>query len=62
VESITGRAQIHTYVDEARRGDHICYYSDLRKIKLHYPGWDITKPLGETVREIVQTWNARIPA
>jgi CDP-paratose 2-epimerase len=62
VESITGRAQIYTYVDEARRGDHICYYSDLRKIRSHYPGWDITRPLGDTVREIVQTWNARIPA
>ncbi|HET9832083.1 MAG TPA: NAD-dependent epimerase/dehydratase family protein [Vicinamibacterales bacterium] len=62
VESITGRAQIYTYVDEARRGDHICYYSDLRKIRSHYPGWDISRPLGDTVREIVQTWNARIPA
>ena len=33
------------YVDENRIGDHICYYSDLRKMKAHYPGWDITKTL-----------------
>ena len=60
VESCTGRPQAHTYVDEARRGDHICYYSDLKKIKAHYPDWTITKSLRETVREIVTAWNARI--
>jgi CDP-paratose 2-epimerase len=60
VASITQREQIHTYVDEARRGDHICYYSDLRKIRSHYPGWDITKSLSSTVREIVETWNVRV--
>jgi CDP-paratose 2-epimerase len=60
VASFTGRPQVHTYVDRARRGDHICYYSDLRKMKLHYPGWAITRPLRETIREIVDTWPARI--
>ena len=60
VESCTGRAQGYTYVDEARRGDHICYYSDLGKIKAHYPGWAITKSLHETVREIVEAWHVRI--
>lgn len=62
VESLTGRRQIHTYVGEARRGDHICYYSDLRKMKAHYPAWTITKSLPQTVREIVEAWNARIVA
>jgi CDP-paratose 2-epimerase len=61
-ESFTGRAQVSTYVDEARRGDHICYYSDLRKAKAHYPGWEITKSLQQTVREIVATWHDRISA
>jgi CDP-paratose 2-epimerase len=62
VASLTGRRQIHTYVDEARRGDHVCYFSDLRKIKTHYPGWDVTMSLKETVREIVATWHERISA
>jgi CDP-paratose 2-epimerase len=62
VQSLTGRAQIHTYIDEARRGDHICYYSDLRKIQAHYPGWTITRPLLETIREIVENWHERILA
>jgi CDP-paratose 2-epimerase len=36
-EKFTGRAQVHTYVDQNRAGDHICYYSDLRKMRAHYP-------------------------
>ena len=36
-QACTGKKQIHTYVDQARSGDHICYYSDLRKMKAHYP-------------------------
>jgi CDP-paratose 2-epimerase len=62
VESLAARAQIHTYVAEARRGDHICYYSDLRKITAHYPGWTISRSLPETVREIVENWHERICA
>ena len=58
-ESFTGKAQVHTYVDQNRIGDHICYYSDLRKIKGHFPGWDITQSLTETVRQIVESWQRR---
>jgi CDP-paratose 2-epimerase len=60
VESMTGKPQIHQYVDEPRTGDHICYYSDLRKMKSHYPAWQITRTLADTVREIVDMWNARL--
>ena len=58
-ESITGLAQDYVYVDENRIGDHICYYSDLRKMKEHYPGWDITKSLKQTISEIVEAWKTR---
>ena len=27
-----------------REGDHICYISDLGKMRAHYPGWDIRVP------------------
>jgi len=30
-------------------GDHICYYSDLNKMREHYPGWKITKSLNDIV-------------
>jgi CDP-paratose 2-epimerase len=60
VEELTGQAQRYTYVDENRIGDHICYYSDLRKMKTHYPGWGITKSLRTTVQEIVDAWRTRL--
>lgn len=58
-ESFTGKAQVYTYVDQNRIGDHICYYSDLRKIRGHYPRWEITQSLGDTVRQIVDAWRRR---
>lgn len=60
VESITGIPQVYSYVEENRLGDHICYYSDLTKMKKHYPGWDITKDLKTTFNEIVDSWKKRI--
>jgi CDP-paratose 2-epimerase len=59
VSSLTGRPQRSVYLDEARRGDHICYFSDLRKMKMHYPEWELTATLQETVREIVDAWQTR---
>ena len=59
-ESFTGKAQKYTYVDENRIGDHICYYSDLRKMRAHYPDWDITQSLTETIRQIVEAWKQRV--
>ena len=58
-ESFTGKAQKFTYVDENRIGDHICYYSDLRKMREHYPGWDITHSLSSTIGQIVAAWKTR---
>ena len=59
VEKFTGQAQVHTYVEQNRVGDHICYYSDLRKMRTHYPQWNITVSLEETIRQIVEAWRAR---
>jgi CDP-paratose 2-epimerase len=59
VEEISGRPQRYTYVEQARLGDHICYYSDLRKMRSHYPSWDITQTLTGTVRQIVDGWRQR---
>lgn len=58
-EKFSGRAQKFTYLDENRIGDHICYYSDLRKMKAHYPAWDISISLEETIGQIVQAWRSR---
>lgn len=59
VEGVTGKAQVHSYVDQNRVGDHICYYSDLRKMRAHYPRWTLTRTLADTIREIVDAWGRR---
>jgi CDP-paratose 2-epimerase len=48
-----------SYIEESRIGDHICYYSDLRKMKAHYPGWNITKDLPHIFSEIASGWMKR---
>lgn len=58
--TVTGREQIYTYLDTNRIGDHICYYSDLSKMRSHYPGWDISIDLTETVRQIVHSFRNRL--
>ena len=52
-ESISGKKMVYEYVDENRIGDHICYYSDLSKMKEHYPGFGITKNLSYIIENIV---------
>ena len=58
-EKFTGKKQIHTYVDENRIGDHICYISDLAKMRRDYPAWDITISLEDTIKQIVDAWKTR---
>ncbi len=59
-ERITGRPMNWRYLDENRIGDHICYYSDLRKMKTHYPAWDIAKTLDHIFDEIAASWMERL--
>jgi CDP-paratose 2-epimerase len=49
----------YEYVDKNREGDHICYISDLTKMKAHYPTWDLTKTLENIFEEIVKAWAER---
>jgi CDP-paratose 2-epimerase len=59
-EKFSGKPQVYTYLDENRIGDHICYYSDLSKMRKHYPNWDISVSLEDTIRQIVDSWTARL--
>jgi CDP-paratose 2-epimerase len=61
VEELTGKPQRFTYLEQNRIGDHICYYSDLRKMKNHFPNWGITRSLPDVFREIVESWRVRLP-
>ena len=59
IEAISGQEMRHTYSDQNRSGDHICYISDLSKCRDHYPGWDISIGLDEIFQEIYDGWMAR---
>ncbi|MEI6265401.1 MAG: NAD-dependent epimerase/dehydratase family protein [Sphingobacteriia bacterium] len=59
-EKYSGQQQKFEYIDNNRSGDHICYYSDLRKMKSHYPQWDIKITLEETISQIVESWRNRL--
>jgi CDP-paratose 2-epimerase len=58
VEECADHPQCWAYVEQHRMGDHICYYSDLRKMKAHYPGWKITRSVHDTLAEIVDRWRS----
>jgi CDP-paratose 2-epimerase len=60
VSSLTGRRMKYEYLNTPRRGDHICYISNLAKIKSHYPGWEITKDLRSIIHEINESWTGRL--
>jgi CDP-paratose 2-epimerase len=59
-EQLTGKKMGYEYVEKNREGDHICYISDLTKMRTHYPDWDISVSLQQIMEEIVVSWEARL--
>ena len=59
VEEMGGPKLKTTYSKEARLGDHICYITDLTKLKNHFPGWDISIPLRDTIAQLIKDWKDR---
>jgi len=60
IEQMSGKKLSWRYVDENRRGDHICYISDLTKFKSHYPNWRITISLDEILLQIIANQTKRL--
>ena len=54
IESLVGRKISYEYRDEARRGDHICYISNLGKLRRDFPEWRLTRSLDDTLEEMVK--------
>lgn len=59
IAGISGKPMRFEYDETNRIGDHICYYSDLSKMKAHYPNWGITRNVPQTVFEIYETLLSR---
>ncbi|HYZ75814.1 MAG TPA: NAD-dependent epimerase/dehydratase family protein [Gaiellaceae bacterium] len=54
LEELSGGKLDSTYVDEARRGDHICYISDLGRFRSDYPDWEVSISLEEILAELAE--------
>ena len=52
-EEIAGTTLDWTYSDDARKGDHQWYVSDLTRFRSDYPGWSLTTGIRETLFEIL---------
>ena len=58
-ERMSGREMMYEYVDRNREGDHVCYISDLSKIRRDYPGWDISIDLDSIFEQIYRAMMER---
>jgi CDP-paratose 2-epimerase len=54
IERLTRRKIAYTYHDQNRKGDHICYISDLAKFKSDYPSWTVTRSLDAILEEMIE--------
>jgi CDP-paratose 2-epimerase len=60
IREIGGYELDYTLSNEARKGDHICYISDLSKFRQHYPEWDITVSLQEILATMIQAEESKL--
>jgi hypothetical protein len=59
IEKLAGRKLEWHYTEQARRGDHICYISNLAKFRTHYPNWRVTLKLDAILEELVANEKGR---
>jgi len=59
VARISGKPMRHVYEERNREGDHICYISDLSRIRADYPEWDLERNLDDIFVEIHDAWVRR---
>ncbi len=62
LEELCGRKLSTEYVEEARRGDHICYISDLGRLRADYPEWDVTISLDGILEQLANVGTSSAPA
>ncbi|NIR48834.1 NAD-dependent epimerase/dehydratase family protein [candidate division KSB1 bacterium] len=59
IEEMTDREIRHVYRNPPRKGDHICYISNLQKFKEHYPNWKIINDLKSILESIIVAWKEK---
>ena len=46
--------------DDSEKRVALRYYSDPRKMKKHYPAWNVTRSLETIFKEIVTSWSRKL--
>lgn len=59
LEALTGRRMETSYEPVNRVGDHICYISNLSKLRSHYPEWRVTRSLDDILEDMLRAEWAR---
>jgi CDP-paratose 2-epimerase len=59
LERITGKQLNTMYVESPRRGDHICYISDMSRFRRDYPRWEVTVRLDQMLDQLAEAALAR---
>ncbi len=60
LEEMTGRRIATDYQPVNRTGDHICYITNLAKIRSHYPDWNVSRTLDGILEEMLRSeWAQR---
>ena len=54
ISALSGKPMLWEYSETNRAADHICYISNLAKMRAHYPGWDISRSLDEIFVELYE--------
>ena len=55
-EQLTGAPMRWQYEEQNRIGDHICYISDLSKIRRHFPNWKIEFDIEKNLQDIANQY------
>lgn len=42
------------YIDQPRKGDHICYISNINRFQVDFPAWEITRSLADILKDLVE--------
>ena len=54
IEKFSGKRLKYSVLEEHRKGDHICYMTDMTKYKCHFPKWKKVYTLEGIIKEMVE--------
>ena len=54
LQQMSGKSITTEYDPTPRVGDHICYITDLKKFRSHYPNWDVEHSLDDILEEMLR--------